>query len=82
MDRGEEGRAAGGQGDAECAVVGGVEAGFTHPTAQQVLDGRGLGCGARVGVLEEIGGGVAQTLGRGGFALLRSPRLLRNPARS
>ena len=52
VDRGKEGSAAGGQGDAECAVVGGVEAGFAHPAAQQILDRRGLGCGARVGVLE------------------------------
>lgn len=74
VDGGEQGRGAGREGDAEGAVLGGWQVVLPYPAAQQVLDGRRLGRGMRVGVLQEVGGDAAQPLGLPGPFLLTRDR--------
>jgi hypothetical protein len=85
VNRDEQSRGAGRKGDTERAVVGGRDTGFPYPAAQQVLDGRSVGCGAWVGVGEEIEvGGVGVLDGcraplLGDAFLWGEPVLLRQP---
>ncbi len=60
VDGGQQGGAAGGEGDAEGAVLGGGEVVLAYPAAQQVLGGGGLGRGVGVEVFEEVGRGTAR----------------------
>jgi hypothetical protein len=75
VDGGQQGRAAGGEGDAQGAVVGSGQVVLPYPAAQQVLDGRRLGSGVRFWVLQQVGGGAAQPLGLPGPSLLPGDRV-------
>lgn len=63
VDRDEESGATCGQRNAKSAVRGFGQIVLPHPAAEQVLDGRGLGRGAGVGMLQQVGGGAVQLLG-------------------
>ncbi|GAA2767753.1 hypothetical protein GCM10010103_67950 [Streptomyces paradoxus] len=74
-DRGGQGRAAGGQGDAQEAVGRGGLVGLAYPAAEQVLHGGGLGDGVRVGMRQGVRAvALAHPLGR-----FRHRPLMRDP---
>jgi hypothetical protein len=74
VDRDEEGGATCGQRDTQSAVRGFGQIVLPHPAAEEVLDGRGLGRGAGVGMLQQVGGGAVQMLGLLAAVLLPGDR--------
>ncbi|GLW51608.1 hypothetical protein Stsp02_72690 [Streptomyces sp. NBRC 14336] len=63
MDRCDQGRAAGGERDAEGPGGRGGEARFPYPAAEQVLHGGGVSRDVGVGVLEEVDCGAELVCG-------------------